>query len=834
MYKPCHIAQIKRKTLRLFAMIFFISCISFNSSYSSHAAGGDLIYQQLDTNTYLVTFKFYRDCSGIPHPNSVILCVVDSCNNNLYTTKNLFPINSLPDGRPNGSEVSVGCHNFKTRCETSSSSIPGYREWWYQDTIVLTNKCDRWILSVSINARNPSQNITGGNLLIEAMINNKDVAFNSSPVFHTKPVPYVCLNRSFVYNNGAVDPDNDSLAFEAIRPISSSGCAAIRYTVGFRTLNPQLRLPDNPFQTNNTYSLNPVTGNITYTASGQGSQTTTIIVREYRNGILVGSTMRDIQVQVTNCNIPPSVLDIDTTRLYGVRYNNGILEMCAGDSMSFCFEVTTSDSDAILVVTDNKDISIPTGNIAHQNNLTDTVNTCFNWQSSKADSGLKILTVNVKDSTCKPPGISVTQVFTIPIRLYPIPQPPDVTSPLRLCQHTPPQPLTANGQNLLWYTSSVGGTGSQNAPIPAVGVIGTRPYFVSHSPNGCESGRARIDVEVFPPPDIKLTVVPDSACIGEEFFAWDNANNSITPEGHIWNAGSGTISSNLPDSQIIVYWNTPGYKTIVLNINDSACSIFDSTEIYVVDHPHPHFKIDRDACLGKPTLLAPKVESGTYKWTVEEQTLTDDGFKTSKEFTWDSVGLKRISLTITNDFGCTNSLYDSTIIHYNPIAEITVPEQPICIGEVFNLLALDSANYTYQWTPEVLITHTDNEKAIAKAEKEYIYVQVTDQWNCITKDSVIVQPRNCCTVEIPGAFSPNGDGLNDMCKPVNQLGYQIKDFRIANRFGEIVYESIDRNSGWNGNYNGSPADVGAYYYFIKYECNDGYKGFKKGTIILLR
>ena len=88
-------------------------------------------------------------------------------------------------------------------------------------------------------------------------------------------------------------------------------------------------------------------------------------------------------------------------------------------------------------------------------------------------------------------------------------------------------------------------------------------------------------------------------------------------------------------------------------------------------------------------------------------------------------------------------------------------------------------------------------------------------------------------VFIPNTFTPNGDGANDV---MYARGYKLEEiyFAIYNRWGEMVFETTDKNVGWDGTYKGRPADVGVFGYYIKVKCYNGLETFKKGNITLIR
>jgi gliding motility-associated-like protein len=92
------------------------------------------------------------------------------------------------------------------------------------------------------------------------------------------------------------------------------------------------------------------------------------------------------------------------------------------------------------------------------------------------------------------------------------------------------------------------------------------------------------------------------------------------------------------------------------------------------------------------------------------------------------------------------------------------------------------------------------------------------------------------SLKIPNAFTPNGDGLNDVFKVINLTNERIVDFRVFNRWGTIVYRSIDSdgNAGWDGNYKGQAQPTGVYGYLIRIAYPDGNIETYKGTVTLIR
>jgi trimeric autotransporter adhesin len=86
---------------------------------------------------------------------------------------------------------------------------------------------------------------------------------------------------------------------------------------------------------------------------------------------------------------------------------------------------------------------------------------------------------------------------------------------------------------------------------------------------------------------------------------------------------------------------------------------------------------------------------------------------------------------------------------------------------------------------------------------------------------------------VPNAFSPNGDGHNDVLK-VNGICLQTMTFMIFNRWGEKVFETNDQSVGWDGTYKGDEMNTGVFVYRLEGKTYDGKAFSSKGNITLIR
>jgi gliding motility-associated-like protein len=92
-----------------------------------------------------------------------------------------------------------------------------------------------------------------------------------------------------------------------------------------------------------------------------------------------------------------------------------------------------------------------------------------------------------------------------------------------------------------------------------------------------------------------------------------------------------------------------------------------------------------------------------------------------------------------------------------------------------------------------------------------------------------------CFIAVPTGFTPNGDGLNDYLYPNNALKAINLDFKVYNRWGQLVFGSHDWQQKWDGKIGGIPQAPGVYVWYLRYTHRDtGKKIFQKGTTTLIR
>ncbi|OIP00235.1 MAG: hypothetical protein AUJ98_08510 [Bacteroidetes bacterium CG2_30_33_31] len=169
------------------------------------------------------------------------------------------------------------------------------------------------------------------------------------------------------------------------------------------------------------------------------------------------------------------------------------------------------------------------------------------------------------------------------------------------------------------------------------------------------------------------------------------------------------------------------------------------------------------------------------------------------------------------------------LLNEQNISEVKFSNDPtICFGEDAGLKILGGKEY--RWSNG----NNSSEILVQPVSNSTYSVTVTDKdGSSITHNFNITIDKECTAVFVPSAFSPNGDGNNDVFKA---LGENILEFemQIMNRQGKIVFSSKDINFGWNGKLNGSLAPSEVYVYNIIYKNGRGEQSVKKGQFTLIK
>jgi gliding motility-associated-like protein len=142
----------------------------------------------------------------------------------------------------------------------------------------------------------------------------------------------------------------------------------------------------------------------------------------------------------------------------------------------------------------------------------------------------------------------------------------------------------------------------------------------------------------------------------------------------------------------------------------------------------------------------------------------------------------------------------------------------------------------YLWSsPTMVINNATSQDATAMLTNDAnFFLEVKDAIGCVGYDSVFVQAFAGPTYHVPNAFSPNGDGLNDVFRAIPAGMSTTTYFRVFNRYGQMVFETNQWLKGWDGKYNGQDAPSGAYVWMVKGMDRNKRIIEMSGTVMLVR
>jgi gliding motility-associated-like protein len=127
----------------------------------------------------------------------------------------------------------------------------------------------------------------------------------------------------------------------------------------------------------------------------------------------------------------------------------------------------------------------------------------------------------------------------------------------------------------------------------------------------------------------------------------------------------------------------------------------------------------------------------------------------------------------------------------------------------------------------------DSTQSISITEPGRYWLEATDQNGCKSVDSINVKNSKDFII-FPNAFTPNADGLNDIFRP---LSSNISKFHMSiyNRWGQLMFETSDMITGWNGNIRSEKCPSGLYVYVVDYVVQDAVETkTNRGSITLIR
>ncbi len=217
------------------------------------------------------------------------------------------------------------------------------------------------------------------------------------------------------------------------------------------------------------------------------------------------------------------------------------------------------------------------------------------------------------------------------------------------------------------------------------------------------------------------------------------------------------------------------------------------------------------------------------------------GANQQEQIIYNSFGTKKATLIVSNGFCSDTSTQDIRLNNFLK-AEFAV-NRFICPDSLLfvNPTPITERPLQFLWQFGDGATSTDSLPlphlfaSNANEVKYTVTYTITNDLGCSSSISKEVIQLRTCRIDVPTAFTPNGDGLNDFFGPLNALAAENLVFRIYNRWGVLLYESKDWTKPWDGTFNGITQPAGNYIWTLNYrDLVNGREVSRKGSFILIR
>ncbi len=880
-----------KKFIPLIILLFI-----FSSAKAVHIKGGWIYYQYLgkgllDTTKlrYNITIKVYRDCKT-PNPGQnddpMVLTVYDGASTIPFTSV------SIPLDR-----VDTMDKKTYSPCLTTHPTVC-YNLLVYTQDIELPKNINGYALSYQrccrvagiSNIVAPSSDY--GNSYVTTIPGTAvDSTFfsNSSPIFAQKDTVLLCFRTYFTMDFSAIDPDGDSLVYYYSNALNGGTTASpipnpssppgsistIPYSGGYSATN--------PFGTN--VYLNPATGIISGMApNAPGEYVLSVSVDEYRKGVKIGTTRKELHIYVGNCALSaaalkPSYLTCDgytlsfqnlssASNIIGYHWNFGIPNSTTDTSSNPTPTYTYKDTgvyDLKLLVdgvggcsdSATAKVSVYPGffpnfyaiGSCYSNpfNFYDSTTTKYgvvsNWRWDFGDVSTTNDTSHLKNPHYTYPSLG-TRTVTFYVanskgctdtvkKQITVSDKPLLVIPSRdtaLCDNDSVRLLAVSEPNVTFSWTPLTNIINADSANPIVYPKDSMYYYVDVNSNGCKN-RDSVKVRVYK--FITVNASQDSSiCLTDTIIL----KPVTVATSYIWQPATGIIGSNTVKNPVV----SPTVATLyTIAANLGRCPSKDSVWVYPYPYPTDSVGKGDTVCFGDKVKLYASYTGNKYSWTPSSSLINPTSL----------TPIAGPDVTTTYTFtafytsGCLKPVSKSVVVKVRPqISVFAGKDTIVLLNQPFQLSPIVSSSgdsLTFTWKPSVgLDTPTKVNPVVnipSYLDSITYRLTATDKYGCFGQDDIKVTLfKSGPDILVPSAFTPNADGLNDIIKPFTIGLSKLDYFSVYNRWGQLLYKTAIIGQGWDGIFNGKAQPSDTYVYQTQGTDNQGKTIYRKGTFVLIR
>jgi gliding motility-associated-like protein len=861
---------IRYKFFLTLLCVFYIS-----TAHADHLKGGWIKYTFVSKAdgfiSYTISFYQYSDCSEPEKVDATIfLGVFDAGSNSVYRT---IPVSLTRQHNEVKNNFGPCFQNPPTICYIIAEYTTTIRVPENTDGYILTaQRCCR----IAGIANVPSSNAYGltYTLTIPGGANSND----NSPEFDFRDTVAICYNEPFTIDLGATDKDGDSLRYTLCNGLT--GGTQIMPVVDHPSLPPYASVPyssvySGAFPLGANASLDPATGIFSGTAPAQiGTYVVAVCVDEFRNGVYIGHTRKEIHLDVENCrlggaNLKPSYITcdgydftfIDETENPGYSYfwDFGVTNIATDTSSKQRPTYTYKDTGDYIVklsvhnnegCTDSTtahvkiypgfvtDFSVTGSCIKNPYSFKDLTTTkygvvdswrwAFDTDGSDTiqnpdflfpDTGAKAITlISTNSKGC---ADTITKPLNVDLG-------PDAAIKFKdtlICSIDTLQLQSSSstaGARFSWQPGY--NISNSNVSSPFVSPKQTTIYNLTVSYKGCETVDS-VTVNVIDRVDLSLP--PDTTICKTDSVQLTPSTNALY---FSWLPAQGLDNTTAKNPVAVPLVNTT-YSVIG---SVGKCFAQSSQTIRVAPYPVSNAGEDVVICYGKTAQLNAVIDGENFTWSptnslINVNTLTPVAGPAETT---------SYILRVTNNSGCLKPVNDTVVVNVIPkVNAFAGNDTSVVIHQPLQLNA--TGGEFYEWSPPMYLNNAFISNPVATfpsgLDTMVYHVKVSTEQGCLSTDSIkIYLFETNPSIFIPTAFTPNGDGLNDVLRPTLAGMQKFNYFNVYNRWGQLLFNTSQQGIGWNGMYNGKKQSSGTYIYTASAVDFTGKNYFIKGSFVLIR
>jgi len=409
-------------------------------------------------------------------------------------------------------------------------------------------------------------------------------------------------------------------------------------------------------------------------------------------------------------------------------------------------------------------------------------------------------------------------------------------------------------ENFLWVFQGVADPNSavsneENPSVICYSTAGTYNVTLTVS-----NSNGQIDFQTFTdyitvndcinPPVPRIEVSQDTICAGD-CVNFADVSTGFGINSWIWNfqgAVAGSTTSTAQNPQNVCY-NQTGSYAVSLEITGSggdSIRVFNQVVTVVSTpacRPQIAFTAPDTLCAGDcGQFMGNFTNADSVRWTFPGGTPSTSTARNPGLVCFDEVGEYTILVEAWNEAGAAPPQVFDVVVTTRPDLSAG-PDQTINSGATIQLtasFATGSPTGEFTWQPfEMVDDFTAQTVSTSPDESTIFIVYFKQDMGCTAVDSVKVNVNFVAAIGVPTAFSPNGDGRNDVLFVLGQ-GIARMEFKIFNRYGLLVFESRNQALGWDGTDGGRDLNPGTFVYTLEVTFADGPREVFTGDVTLIK